>query len=593
MDWFTNFLQKNKDVKIDSNNSDNNSSNNSNDNNNDNNDKNDSNTVKDDINNSNININETIDNSGSNNSSVNDNSNGTKNDIDNNDKNDNDGIASESLLPKKCYTLDELRRVEKRLGKMELPDDISEYVNSGDFRSISKSTGQSNNMGKRQAQGQGQGQGQQVQNRGYGNRQMPNQGQGTMQGNGQRQGNGQGQGNSQGQGQNFRNPKQGEDSWSRNRTLPQHQQQDSIQNNNNNNNTNYERKLTIAEQKLLFEQERKKILAERQKEYDDNIVDGEATLKFRDETDILLEEMAGNQSNRAGSEGTKISFNTLLLSSEGDRSHQHRAPVDSNGNSVVIQFSSLNSSKEEVIPAPVQPDIWSSFLDTNLSPDIFGNSIFGNPAPSSSRRGQSRLGAILSLDSSPQKSDNKLNFDNDDTLDLTNPSLFAEALPPSPNSRANNRLNVQSLFSAARQNPNSNPSPESAVEHKIIKSSDVLSRLGFEGHQSSEPSPPQDSSSSPTPPNSSSSPFTFHGQDSSAKKTKKQSGGMSVASRMQLMKMGKKIDNGEKSKPAETSAAPVTPPPLPLPTPPPASESEASVTNMKRINLNSLFVKQG
>jgi hypothetical protein len=59
------------------------------------------------------------------------------------------------------------------------------------------------------------------------------------------------------------------------------------------------------------------------------------------------------------------------------------------------------------------------------------------------------------------------------------------------------------------------------------------------------------------------------------------------------MKMGKKIDNSEKSTVAKnaTDAPPVTPTKTETPPSNAASESEAPVANMKRINLNSLFVK--
>jgi hypothetical protein len=236
---------------------------------------------------------------------------------------------------------------------------------------------------------------------------------------------------------------------------------------------------------------------------------------------------------------------------------------------------------------------------------MFGESIFngnraGNQygeAVSMSKRKESRLGSILNLAPSPEKS-NRLNFDrvDDDTLDLTYPTFFADTLPPSPNSK-NNRLNVQSLFSAARQNPN-NQSPDSSVEHKIIKSSDVLSRLGFEGQHNNDSSASNNNSPTPPTPSNNSSPFSFHGQDSAVKKGRKQAGGLSVASRMQLMKMqtGKKTENTDKAPmkseapPVQTETTPVKAEAIPVK----AEESPAPVdglSNLKRINLNSLFVR--
>ena len=355
-----------------------------------------------------------------------------------------------------------------------------------------------------------------------------------------------------------------------------HNNNASLSNNGNQGGAVREKKLTRQEQIALFEKE----LEEHRKKNDKNANSETAVVyRYHDEGDELMKELEEEEKKKTGK---KINISNLFGGSNSKSSGGNTAEA----NAQILQLNELESSngtpgiflggnENQQMQNAVKPKVedWlSDIFDKSVSTggssvDTFFDLALKDPIDRgtfSTKSKSSRFSALLGISptTSPDgKSGNyrgKPHIEDDDDIPLNLSSLGN--IFGSSNLSTNTKVDLQSLFANACSDTSGanykNNQFISDSDVAVIKSEDVLSKLGFSGA-----SPPRgqvrtstdlespapngnDVSNTPTSnsTNQNSSPFAFHGanNDSSSSLNKKKVRAvpvMSAASRMQLNKI--------------------------------------------------------
>ena len=382
-------------------------------------------------------------------------------------------------------------------------------------------------------------------------------------------------------------------------------------NTNNNSNSSAHKKLTIAQQRLLFEKEREEILKSRER---GNVIpekDGEPAIrKYHDESDEIMKEFQN--------EARKVD-----LMYEKNERKQTETAISSNMNNMQTDTGSLLSPTTarnrgfdtwlaDIFNKPITGEDFS-FDMANATKDTETSSLFQfdnhkNDSSdalhfSGSHSKQSRLGSILGINAitlSPDKPSTKSSRsfardddDDNNTLEVVN-SIFSRGLhlnglmsdispmrgsnttiPPRYDMPTNSRVDLNSVFLSVQ---NDSYLVQTVAPDMVVKSTDVLSKLGFNGPEQVDDLNTQAGKSS----------FSFQDNSSSANKKKSKTPVMSAASRLQLNKMkssSKTTSQTDSSTPNNLSSSIETKssqPSKPI-------EVNSSKSPMQRLNINALF----
>ena len=316
------------------------------------------------------------------------------------------------------------------------------------------------------------------------------------------------------------------------------------------------KKLSIAQQRLLFEKEREEILKGRENKVTPLEIGGEPTIrKYHDESDEIMMEFqkeARKVDKMYEEEEMKLSgsaFPNSMNKMQTSAGFQSSNPPTNEG---------IDTWLADIFNKPITGD--GFFFDmTNATKDTESPMLFQfeNQEGSSnvtsfsgSHSKQSRLGSILGINSitlSPEKTSTKSsrNFvrddDDDNTLEVVNSALDSalrlngllsdispmgggNVMIPPFDMPLNTKANLSSVFLSVQ---NDSYLAQTAISEVVTKSTDVLTKLGF-----NRPEQVDDMST-----HTCKSSFSFQDSTSSASKKKAKTPVISAASRLQLNKM--------------------------------------------------------
>jgi hypothetical protein len=335
-----------------------------------------------------------------------------------------------------------------------------------------------------------------------------------------------------------------------------------------------EKKLTRQEQLALFEKE-----LEEHRRKNDKSINSEAPVVYRyhDEGDELMKELEEEEKKKNGKRinvrdlfsGTKANSIENITTKSTEVVHFNELEP-SNSTPSVFHIGNENQPTQNAVKPKVEDwlsDIFDKSMNTGgANVDTFFDLALKEPVEGSSfstKTKSSRFSALLGISPASSPDGKAASFrstahvEDDDDITLSISSI--DNIFSSSNLSANTKVDLKSLFANASSdttcaNYRNNQFINDSVVN-IIRSEDVLSKLGFSG--ASPPreqtvastdleSPAANSNVGETPTSNSSnqntSPFAFHGVNNDSvnslnKKKVRAAPVMSAASRMQLNKM--------------------------------------------------------